>query len=177
MQLADRMERLGTETAFEVLARAKELERQGRSIVRAFQLSEIAAGRRLKSAVEFPVNDPKYTSNQSKANNIRNILSGITNSAPPDVWLRVMYGIEVTGLPPQLAKVFSAPGGVLIASLSSTSKSNQAGLKVGDVIVKIGEDAVADPASFMQALSQANSDVRELLIVRGGKSMTVNLPK
>ena len=128
-------------------------------------------------AREFPVNDPKHTSNQSKANNIRNILSGITNSAPPDVWLRVMYGIEVTGLPPQLAKVFSAPGGVLIASLSPTSKSNQAGLKVGDVIVKIGEDAVADPASFMQALSQANSEVRELLIVRDGKSMTVSLPK
>ena len=31
--LARRMERLGTETAFEVLARARELERQGRSIV------------------------------------------------------------------------------------------------------------------------------------------------
>jgi len=31
--LAKRMSRLGTETAFEVLARAKELERQGRSII------------------------------------------------------------------------------------------------------------------------------------------------
>lgn len=128
-------------------------------------------------AREFPENDPKHTSNQSKANNIRNILNGITNSAPPDVWLRVMYGIEVTSLPPQLAKVFSAPGGVLIASLSTTSKANQAGLKVGDVIVKIGEDAVADPASFMQTLSRANSDARDLLIIRGGKTMTVNLPK
>jgi len=33
MHLAKRMERLGTETAFEVLARAKELERQGRDII------------------------------------------------------------------------------------------------------------------------------------------------
>lgn len=33
MELAKRMERLGTETAFEVLARARELERQGRDIV------------------------------------------------------------------------------------------------------------------------------------------------
>jgi aspartate/methionine/tyrosine aminotransferase len=33
LALARRMERLGTETAFEVLARARELERQGRSIV------------------------------------------------------------------------------------------------------------------------------------------------
>jgi aspartate aminotransferase len=33
MQLADRMSRLGTETAFEVLARARQLEREGRSII------------------------------------------------------------------------------------------------------------------------------------------------
>src|SRR3972149_4397624 len=33
LRLADRMAGLGTETAFEVLAKARELERQGRSIV------------------------------------------------------------------------------------------------------------------------------------------------
>lgn len=33
MRLADRMSRLGTETAFEVLARARQLEREGRSII------------------------------------------------------------------------------------------------------------------------------------------------
>ena len=32
-KLAKRMERLGTETAFTVLARAKQLEREGRDIV------------------------------------------------------------------------------------------------------------------------------------------------
>ncbi|HET9140407.1 aminotransferase class I/II-fold pyridoxal phosphate-dependent enzyme, partial [Actinophytocola sp.] len=33
MKLARRMDRLGTESAFEVLAKAKELERQGRTII------------------------------------------------------------------------------------------------------------------------------------------------
>ncbi|MBA3336425.1 MAG: pyridoxal phosphate-dependent aminotransferase, partial [Chloroflexia bacterium] len=33
MKLATRMERLGTETAFEVLVRAKTLEAQGRDII------------------------------------------------------------------------------------------------------------------------------------------------
>ena len=33
MRIADRMARLGTETAFEVLARAKQLEREGRDII------------------------------------------------------------------------------------------------------------------------------------------------
>ena len=33
MNFADRMSRLGTESAFEVLARAKALERQGKEII------------------------------------------------------------------------------------------------------------------------------------------------
>ena len=33
MKLANRMSRLGTETAFEVLARAKKLEAEGRDII------------------------------------------------------------------------------------------------------------------------------------------------
>jgi serine protease DegS len=128
-------------------------------------------------AQQLPENDPNRQKNQDKANTYQTILSGITNSAPPDVWLRVMYGIEVTALTPQLAKAFAAPGGVLISMLAPSGKASQAGLKVGDAIVKIGEEAVADPASFMQTLSQNNSEARELLIVRGSKQMTINLPK
>ena len=128
-------------------------------------------------ARELPANDPNRQKNQDKANNIKNILHGVINPAPPEIWLRLMYGIEVTALTPQLAKAFAAPGGVLIATLTPSGKSAQVGLKVGDTIVKFGEEAVADPASFMQALSQANGDSRELLIVRGGKSITVILPK
>ncbi len=128
-------------------------------------------------AREFPDSDPKHAMNQSKANAFKTILSGITNSAPPDVWLRVMYGVEVTALTPQLAKAFAAPGGVLISTVAPAGKAAQAGLKVGDAIVKVGEDAVADPTAFMQALSQANTDARELLIVRAGKTITINLPK
>src|SRR5262249_35463207 len=33
MQLAEKMSRLGTESAFEVLARAKELEKQGKNVI------------------------------------------------------------------------------------------------------------------------------------------------
>ncbi len=128
-------------------------------------------------ARELPANDPNRQKNQDKANTYKTILSGITNSAPPDVWLRVMYGIEVTALTPQLAKAFAAPGGVLVSTLASSGKASQAGLKVGDAIVKIGEEAIADPASLMRTLSQTNSEARELLIVRGGQSMTVNLLK
>jgi S1-C subfamily serine protease len=128
-------------------------------------------------ARELPENDPNRDKNQSKANNIRQILSGIINPAPPEIWLKLMYGIEVTALTPQLAKAFAAPGGVLISTLTPSGKAAQAGLKVGDIIVKVGEDGVADPASFMQALSQNSSDVRELLIVRAGETLPLNLPQ
>lgn len=117
----------------------------------------------------LPENDPNRSKNQSKANTFRAILSGITNSAPPDVWLRLMYGIEVTAITPQLAKYFAAPGGVLISTLTPSGKSVQLGFRVGDVIVKIGEDAVTDPASLMQALSHVNETGKELMVIRGGK--------
>jgi S1-C subfamily serine protease len=128
-------------------------------------------------ARELPANDPNRDKNQSKANNIKQILNGIINPAPPEIWLKLMYGVEVIALTPQLAKAFAAPGGVLISTLTPSGKAAQAGLKVGDIIVKVGEDAVADPASFMQALSQNTSDERELLIVRAGETLPLNLPK
>ena len=127
-------------------------------------------------ARELPENDPNRQKNQDKANNFTNILNGIINPAPPEIWLRLMFGIEVTALTPQLAKSFSAPGGVLIATLTPASKSIRAGLRVGDVIVKIGEDAVTDSAIFMRVLSQSSESL-EVMIVREGKSLTVNLPK
>ena len=128
-------------------------------------------------ARELPENDPNRDKNQSKANNIRQILNGIINPAPPEIWLRLMYGVEITSLTPQLAKAFSAPSGVLITTLTPTGKSAQAGFKVGDIIVKIGEDVIADPATYMQALSQNTGETREVLIVRAGKSLSLNLPK
>ena len=138
-------------------------------------LNQIETYERL--ARELPENDPNRDKNQSKANNIRQILNGIINPAPPEIWLKLMYGIEVTALTPQLAKAFHSPSGVLISTLTPTGKSAQAGLKVGDIIVKIGEDVIADPASFMKALSQSSDEAREILLVRAGKSLSLNLPK
>lgn len=130
-----------------------------------------------RKAQEFPENDPNRDKNQSKANKIRDILTGIYNPAPPEVWLKLMHGIEVIALPPQLAKAFMAPGGVLISTVAPTGKSAQIGLKVGDVIVKVGEDAVEDQSSFMQMLSKIGSTPSELMIIREGKTITIPMNK
>ena len=126
-------------------------------------------------AQQLPETDPNRSKQQSKANAYRSILNGISNPAPPEIWLKLMYGIETIALTPQLAKSFAAPGGVLISSLTPTGKSAQAGLKVGDVLVKIGEDTVVDSSSLMQALSQAKGGNLEVLTIRDGKTLTLNL--
>ncbi|HEX4946584.1 MAG TPA: PDZ domain-containing protein [Blastocatellia bacterium] len=128
-------------------------------------------------AQQLPETDPDRSKNQSKANTYRSILNGIINPAPPEIWLRLMYGVEVTALTPQLSKAFSAPGGVLVSSLNTTGKAVQAGLKVGDIVVKIGEQGVVDEASFMQLLSREKGDTIELHILRDKQFVTLTLSR
>lgn len=128
-------------------------------------------------AKQLPVSDPNRAKNESKAATLHNILGGIWNAAPPEVWLRLMYGVEVTALPPQLAKHLAAPGGTLISTLNLSGKLAHAGAKVGDVIVKIGEQPIADAASLMQTLSNEKNDPIEIVVIRQGKAINLNLAK
>ena len=63
MQLADNMNRLGTETAFDILARAAELQRQGRDVISLgigqplpsmVRTSDATACARLRAGAELP---------------------------------------------------------------------------------------------------------------------------
>jgi S1-C subfamily serine protease len=127
------------------------------------------------SASEMPTGDPKRHSLESKAVTMRQILSGITSAAPPEVRLRVMYGLEVQPLPAQLAKALSAPGGVLVATAAPSGKAGQAGLHAGDVIVKVGEQPVADTGSVMLALGEAKGETIELFVVREQQPLKLSL--
>lgn len=128
-------------------------------------------------ARQLPVNDPERAKNESKRNVYYTILSGITNAAPPETWLRLMYGVEVTALTPQLAKHLAAPGGAIIAMLNPSGKLALAGAKAGDVIVKIGEQVIADSTSLMQALSNEKADPLEILVVRQGQVLNLHIVK
>jgi S1-C subfamily serine protease len=128
-------------------------------------------------AKQLPESDPNRAKNESKSKIYESILKGVTNAAPPEIWLRIMYGVEVTALTPQLAKHLAAPGGALITTLNASHKLAQAGAKVGDVVVKIGEQVIADSASLMQALSNEKADPLEILLVRQGQTMTLTVTK
>jgi S1-C subfamily serine protease len=127
------------------------------------------------SASEMPTGDPKRHSLESKAVTMRQILSGITSAAPAEVRLRVMYGLEVQPLPAQLAKALSAPGGVLVATAAPSGKAGQAGLRAGDVIVKVGEQPVGDTGSVMLALGEAKGEAIELFVVREQQPLKLSL--
>ncbi|HYE72691.1 MAG TPA: PDZ domain-containing protein, partial [Blastocatellia bacterium] len=118
------------------------------------------------SAHGMPESDPKRRDLESKAVTMRQILSGITNAAPSEVRLRVMYGLEVQPLTAQLAKVFFVPSGVLVSTVASMGKAGQAGLQAGDIVIKVGEQPVADINSLMQALNEATEESLEVLVVR-----------
>lgn len=118
------------------------------------------------SASEMAASDPKRHDLESKAVTMRQILSGITNAAPSEVRLRVMYGLEVQPLTTQLAKAFSVPSGVLVSTVAASGKGGQAGLQAGDVVVKVGEQPVADINSLMQALNEATEESIDVLVVR-----------
>ena len=128
-------------------------------------------------AKQLPENDPNRAKNESKRESIKGILNGILNAAPPENWLWVVYGVEVTALSPQLAKHLSAPGGALISKLNMSGRLAQAGAKVGDVIVKIGEQVIADSGSLMQALSNEKNDPMEVMLVRQGLVVNLNIAK
>ncbi len=130
-----------------------------------------------QAARELPEKDPKRIETERKLNTVQGVLRGITTAAPPDVHLNIRYGLAVLPLTPQLAKHFAAPSGVLIAKLNNLGKGALAGLKVGDVIVKVGELPVADEASLLQALNDAEGDKIDVFILRQAQAVKLSLAK
>ena len=56
-----------------------------------------------------------------------------------------MLGIEAEALKPQLAGFFGVKEGVLVRSVVKDSAAEKAGLRAGDVIVKVDQTAVSNP--------------------------------
>ena len=91
-------------------------------------------------------------------------------------WRSGALGIETESLGPQLAQFFGVKEGVLVRSVNKNSPAEKAGIKAGDVIVKIGDNAVDSPRDISRELRslQSKSTV-SLMLVRDQKEMTVTL--
>ena len=79
-------------------------------------------------------------------------------------WRSAMLGIEAEALDGQLADFFGVKEGVLVRTVTSGSAADKAGIKAGDVIVRVDDAKVATPAdSFRSSASSARPSG-----VRGG---------
>ncbi len=130
-----------------------------------------------KEAESLPENDLRRTKAEKNGNMMNTILRGITSAAPSDVRLRVLYGIEVMPLTPQLAKYLTVAQGVLVSEVSSTGKAKQAGIKAGDVLLSIGDQQISSVETFVQALNDSKEETLEIQISRRGQSLKLKMAR
>jgi membrane-associated protease RseP (regulator of RpoE activity) len=87
-------------------------------------------------------------------------------------------GMMIENLTPQLGEFFGAKGGsgVLVRSVEKGSRAEQAGLRAGDVIVKINGATVNDSSDFTRLLRARTSSKAALTILRDRKEQQITLP-
>jgi S1-C subfamily serine protease len=88
-------------------------------------------------------------------------------------------GVTVMALEPQLAAYFGTERGALITSVTGDSPAATAGLKAGDVIVRVGARPVSSPADVAEAVRAAEPGKGMEMDVRRDRKdvrITVTLP-
>lgn len=89
-------------------------------------------------------------------------------------------GLTAVRIPKDLRKHYGAPGdaGVLVSRVSADSPAARAGMKVGDVVVRVRGAAVQDPVTLDLAWIRPAADgAMRLQVVRTGKPVEVSIPR
>jgi hypothetical protein len=86
-------------------------------------------------------------------------------------------GITIENLTPQLGEFFGTKGGrgVLIRGVEKGSRAETAGLRAGDVIVKINGSPVNDCSDFSRLLRTRTGDKASVTVLRDRKEQTMTL--
>jgi serine protease Do len=87
-----------------------------------------------------------------------------------------MLGVESEGLSGQLAQFFGVKEGVLVRSVLSNSAAEKAGMRAGDVIVKVDGEPVSTPREISGVLRAARSKhTFPVTIMRDKKELTLTV--
>lgn len=130
---------------------------------------------------ELPQTDPRRKDYEAKVLVMRNIYDRLLRTAAPsEVRLKVLYGLEVgaESLPTQLKSYFGTKGNVLLSTVHASGRAAKAGLRAGDVIIKVGDTEVTDRESFLKALDEKafRNEPIELLITRQREQLRISFP-
>jgi S1-C subfamily serine protease len=88
-----------------------------------------------------------------------------------------MLGIESESLGSQLAEFFGVKEGVLVRSVLKNSAAEKAGIRAGDVIVKVDGETVTTPheiSSLLRAALRAKKSF-PVVVVRDKKEVTLSV--
>jgi len=85
-------------------------------------------------------------------------------------------GVQAVRIPETQAKKVGQDTGLMVLTLEPESPASKAGILIGDVLLALGEDALADLDGLMAALSpdRVNQDLSARLM-RGGESHTLKV--
>jgi serine protease Do len=86
-------------------------------------------------------------------------------------------GMMIENLTPQLGEFFGVKGnnGVLVRSVEKGSRAQQAGIRAGDVIVKINGSTVNDCSDFSRLLRSGAANKATVSVMRDHKEQTLTL--
>jgi len=106
-----------------------------------------------------------------------NILDNIYRTASPDVRMRVLYGFEIQTLTGQLMSYFAVTNGVLVSNVTEKEKAARAGLRAGDVIIKVGEKPIDTLDHLIGALDGPAGIPVEITVSRRREHLKITLQR
>jgi serine protease Do len=86
-----------------------------------------------------------------------------------------MVGFEGEALNPQLAEFFGVKDGVLVRSVNPMTPASKAGLKAGDVVVKVNGTPVMSPREITGLVRSSRKKAVTFTVVRNKKEVMLNV--
>jgi len=90
-------------------------------------------------------------------------------------WRSAALGIEAEALDGHLAEFFGVKEGVLVRTVNKGSAADKAGIRAGDVIVRVDDAKVATPADITARLRALRGRSVSVVVVRDRKEVNVML--
>jgi len=87
----------------------------------------------------------------------------------------VLAGAEFMRMNDDLREFFDVRGGVLVYSVGARTMAAQAGLRGGDVVVRVNDNKVNTPDDLERVVARGGDRTARLTVVRKGREQVVNL--